>query len=130
MKFIYSAILVLFILPFSLLAAQSYYCPQNHAYITLGMTANEVIAACGQPASQQDSNQPLTQRIPVQQLIYNNQGSSSAFYGVWNIQTGNGGAQMEFDVVNNLVKGIKINGGDSNASTLCSGPGIQMNDPV
>lgn len=130
MKFIYSANLVLFILPFNLLAAQSYYCPQNHAYISLGMTTNEVIAACGQPTSQQESNTPLTQRIPVQQLIYNNHGTNTAFYGVWNIQTGSGGAQMEIDVVNNQVKGIKINGGDSNATSLCDGANIQMNDPV
>lgn len=130
MKFIYSANLVLFILPFNLLAAQSYYCPQNHAYISLGMTTNQVIAACGQPTSQQESNTPLTQIIPVQQLIYNNHGTNTAFYGVWNIQTGSGGAQMEIDVVNNQVKGIKINGGDSNATSLCDGANIQMNDPV
>ncbi|CAM2970301.1 DUF2845 domain-containing protein [Legionella worsleiensis] len=56
------ASIALFILPFSLLADQSYYCPQNHAYINIGMTADEVIAACGQPVSMQDSNQPLTQK--------------------------------------------------------------------
>jgi hypothetical protein len=130
MKTHYTASLLLFFLPFSLEAAQSYYCPQNHAYINLGMTADQVIAACGQPQSQQDSNQPLTQKIPVQQLIYNHQGSSSAFYGVWNVPTGNGGAQMEVDVVNNQIKSIRINGNDSNASSLCSGSSFQIGDPV
>lgn len=126
----YSAGLVLCLLPLSLFADQSYYCPQNHAYINLGMSTDEVIAACGQPISKQDSNKPITQKIPVQQLIYNNQGTNTAFYGVWNIPTGSGGSQMEVDVVNNQIKGIKMNGADINASSICGGASFQMDDPV
>jgi hypothetical protein len=122
--------LVLLGLPFSLMADQSFYCPQNHAYINVGMTPNEVIAACGQPLSQQDSNQPLMQKIPVQQLIYNNQGAATAFYGVWNVPTGNGGTQLQVDVVNNRIKGIKVNGSDSNAFSICNGANIQVGDQV
>ena len=58
---------------FNVMAAQAVYCPQNHGYINVGMTPDQVIAACGQPLSQQDSNQPVYQQIPVQQLFYNNQ---------------------------------------------------------
>lgn len=129
MRFKYIASSVLFLMPFNLLADQSLYCPQNHAYINLGMTQDQVIAACGMPASQQDSNQPLLQKIPVQQLIYNNQGTSTGFYGVWNIPTGSGGAQLEIDIVDNKVKAIKINGGDSNAASICKGNSIQVGDP-
>lgn len=116
--------------PFCPFGEQSIYCPQNHGYINIGMTVDNVIAACGQPLSQQDSNQPLMQKIPVQQLIYNNQGASTAFYGVWNVPTGNGGAQVEVDVIDNIVRGIKLNGSDNNAFSLCSGNNIQVGDPV
>lgn len=122
--------LVLLGLPFSLMADQSFYCPQNHAYINIGMSPNEVIAACGQPLSQQDSNQPLMQKIPVQQLIYNNQGTGTAFYGVWNVPTGSGGTQLQVDVVNNRIKAIRVNGSDSNAFSICNGANIQVGDQV
>lgn len=130
MKIHYTTSLLLFFLPFSLQAAQSYYCPQNHGFINLGMTMDQVIAACGQPQSQQESNQPFTQKIPVQQLIYNHQGTNTAFYGVWNLPTGSGGARMEVDVVNNQIKSIRVNGNDSNASSLCPGTSFQIGDPV
>lgn len=121
---------ILFILPLSLFGDQSLYCPQNHAYINIGMTPDQVIAACGQPLSQQDSNQPVLQKIPVQQLIYNNKGTDTAFYGVWNIPTGSGGAQLEVDVVDKQVRGVKINGSDNNAFSICGGLSIQIGDPV
>jgi hypothetical protein len=140
----------LFTFPLSLFAdTHSYYCPQNHAYINVGMTPDQVIAACGQPLSQQESNQPVTQKIPVQQLIYNNvgantayngvwqvpgtssPGSGSAYYNVWNIPSGlHDGSQLEVNVVNQKVKSIKLNGSDSNAISICSGANIQPDDPV
>lgn len=130
MNYQYLTSLVFSLLPFSLVADQSLYCPQNHGYINVGMTSAQVISACGQPISKQDSNQPLLQKIPVQQLIYNNKGTGSGFYGVWNVPTGNGGAQLEVDVVNNKVKSIKLNGGDTNAMSICGGRSIQAGDPV
>ena len=100
-----------FILSFIIRSAswldQSYYCPQNHGYINIGMTPDQVISACGQPLSQQESNQPILQKIPVQQLIYNHQGTETAFYGVWNIPTGSGGTQLQVDIVNNRLNQLK-----------------------
>ena len=61
---------------------QSFYCPQNHGYINVGMSPDQVIGACGEPLSKQQSNQPITQRVPVQQLIFNAVGGQKAFYGV------------------------------------------------
>lgn len=116
------------ILPFSLFAEQSYFCPQNHAYINIGMTMDQVLKACGQPLSQQESNQPILQKIPVQQLIYNNVGTDNAFYGEWNIPTGSGGAQIEIDIVNNKIKEIKVNGSDSNALSVCQDANLQVGD--
>jgi len=117
-------------LPCSLFAAQSLYCPQNHAYIHIGMTTNEVIAACGQPLGKQESNQPIFQKIPVQQLIYNNKGTDTVFYGVWNLPTGNGGATLEVDIVDKVVKGVKMNGTDNKAFSICGGVSIQIGDPI
>lgn len=115
---------------FNLFAVQSLYCPQNHSYIQPGMTLDQVIAACGQPLSQQDSPQPVYQKIPVQQLIYNNQGADTAFYGVWNMPTGNGGTTLQIDVMNNKVRTIKLNGSDNNAFSICGGRSIEVGDPV
>lgn len=121
---------ILSLLTCSLYADQGFYCPQNHGYINIGMSQEQVMGACGKPLSTQESNQPVLQRIPVQQLIYNNQGTSTAFYGVWNIPTGSGGTPMEVAVVNNVVQAIKVNGSDSNASSICSGNSFQIGDSV
>ncbi len=125
-----STSLALMILPLSLFADDSFYCPQNHQYINVGMTPDEVIAACGQPISQQDSNKPVMRQIPVQQFIYNHKGTNTAFYGVWNIPTGSGGAQLEIDIVDQKVRSIKLNGSGSNAVSICGGNSIQAGDPV
>jgi hypothetical protein len=123
----------------------SLYCPQNSGYIKPGMTADQVIAACGSPISQQDSDKPVMQKIPLKQLFFNNQGQSTAFYGVWAIpggssnyvqnqyvpfngNNGGGGSQLEVDIVNEQVHGIKINGGDSNAFSICGGVNISAGD--
>lgn len=125
-----ASVIILLTASFSLFADQSFYCPQNHGYIKVGMTQDQVIAACGQPLSKQESNQPIMQQIPVQQLIYNNQGTSTAFYGVWNIPTGSGGTILEVAVVNNVVRAVKVNGSDSNAFSVCRGKQISVGEPV
>lgn len=131
MKLTQAAGIVCTLLPFSLFADnQSFYCPQNHGYINIGMTQDQVIASCGQPLSQQDSNQPVTRKIPVTQLLYNHMGTSTAFYGVWNMPTGNGGAQLEINIVDRKVKSIRLNSSDSNAVSICAGNSIQVGDPV
>ncbi|WP_028388266.1 DUF2845 domain-containing protein [Legionella fairfieldensis] len=119
-------------IPLSTLAGvQSFYCPQNHGYINIGMTPDQVMASCGQPLSKQLSNQPVMQKVPVQQLIYNNQGSQRAFYGVWSIPVGvSGGAQLEVDVINNKVSSVRINGSNTNAFSICGGNSIEAGDPV
>lgn len=113
------------------LATQSMYCPQNHGYINLGMTPEQVVAACGQPLSKQQSKTPLMQKVPVTQLMYNNQGSPHAFYGVWSLPVGtNSGAQLEVDIINNKVTAVRMNGGNTNAFSICGGTMIQVGDPV
>jgi hypothetical protein len=122
--------LILFYLPFSLNADDSFYCPQKHGYIRIGMTTEQVIAACGQPLSQQDSRKPITVRIPVTQLMYNNQGADTAFYGVWNIPTGSAGTPLQVNIVNQRVKSVEVNNQSSNAFSVCGGVSIQIGDPA
>lgn len=141
----YSIALVNAFISPSYAAPQSVYCPQKSGYINVGMTPDQVIAACGVPISQQQSNNPAMQQIPVQQLYFNNQGQSTAFYGVWaipggsgnygmfqpfNSNNGGGGVQLQVDVTNGQVKGIKVNGSDTNAFSLCGGTNITVGDPA
>lgn len=125
-------------------APQSVYCPQKSGYINLGMTPDQVIAACGQPLSQQQSNQPAMEKVPVQQVFFNNQGQSTAFYGVWAIPGGSGnygsyqpsansggnGVQLQVDISNNQVRAVKLNGSDTNAFSICGGANINVGDPA
>jgi len=134
---------MLWMLPWMAWADQAVYCPQNHGYITVGMTVAQVTAACGEPLSKQDSNQPLMKQVPVLQIYYNNVGATKAFYGVWAIPIGNssigkrpfgdnsgGGVKLEVNIINNKVSLAKINGSSSNAFSICSGANIQVGDPV
>ncbi|MBA4695958.1 MAG: DUF2845 domain-containing protein [Legionella sp.] len=122
---------LLIIVPLPAMAEDTIYCPQNHAYIRLGMTTNEVISACGQPLKKQESNRPLMRKIPVLQLIYNAQGSQNAFYGVWSLPVGvNSGVQLEVEVTNDKVSSVQLNGSSTQAITICGGNMIQIGDPV
>lgn len=124
-----SCLALVAISPF-LQADDSLYCPQNHAYISVGMSTDQVISACGEPVSKKESDLPLIQKVPVQQLIYNHKGTSTGFYGVWNIPTGNGGTSLKIDIVNNKVKSIQLDGSDSNAVSICGSTSIQEGDAV
>lgn len=114
--------------------AQSVYCPENQGYISIGMTEDQVIAACGQPLSKQDSNTPATQKIAVKQLIYNtiNQGSIypglNNIYDQWSLTNGPAGVTLEVDIVNNKVNAVRINGSNSNAMSVCQGINVQVGD--
>lgn len=94
------------------------------------MTTDQVISACGNPISQNTSNQPVYQQIPVQQLIFSNKGGRTSFYGVWNLNTGVSGTNLQVDIVDNKVKAINLNGSNDNAFSICNGVNIQVGDPV
>lgn len=115
----------------SLWAAQTIYCPANHTYISVGMTQADVIDACGQPTSKKTSDEPLTKKIPVLQLIYNNVGTQKAFYGVWVLPVGvEQGLRIEVDVIDNKVHAVRVNGEDKPAFSICGGAPIVEGDPV
>lgn len=118
------------------MAADSFYCPQNHAYIKLGMTSNDVLAACGQPLFKRVSSNTVVQQIPVTQLIFTtlNQGSLyggwTNVYNMWSLPSGSNGTSVRVDVINNKVTGININGSSTNAMSVCGGTHIEIGDNV
>lgn len=130
----------------------SIYCPQGSQYVSIGMTVDQVIDACGTPVNKRELDTPATKRIPVTQLVYNSQGGQSspyagqwqnpkysynnydphsAFYGVWTIDTGFGsGARVEIDIADNKVLGIKLNGDATNSLSTCGSVSINPGDPA
>lgn len=120
-------------------AADSLYCPTHSAQINIGMTSAQVISACGEPKSKKTSNQPMTQKVPMTQLMYNTVLSSGAFttysnlantYHTYNLPTNQGSVSYEIDIINNKVSAIKMNGAGTNALSICGGMAIQKGDPV
>jgi len=126
------------LLPIASLAAQSLYCPQNHAYINVGMTTSQVIKACGPPNFKQTTNNPVVQQIPVTQLIYStlNPGAVSfypglnAVYTMWSLPSGSNGINLQVTIINNKISGITLNGSATNAMSVCGGKGVQVGEPV
>lgn len=113
------------------MAADSIYCPENQGYINVGMSQQEVISACGEPQSKTQSKQPVLQKIPQQQLIYNGMDSPRVFYGVWSITTGDStGARLQVNLVNDKVESISLNGSATNAADICNGQDIQVGSPA
>ncbi len=122
-------------------AAGSYYCSQNGAYIDLGMTESQVLAACGQPTTRQTTKtttNPVFQQIPVTQLIYTTLNPGALFYypgieplyQMWSLPSGAQGISMQFDLINNQVTSIKLNGSSTNALSACQGGAVQIGDSI
>lgn len=113
------------------MASTSVYCPANHGYVSVGMSTQAVLAACGNPTSKERSRVPFTQKIAMLQLVYNNQGTAKAFYGVWSIPVGiTAGSTLTIDVVENKVHAVTLNGGSNKAFSICGGVPILVGDPV
>lgn len=112
-------------------AQSSFYCPKTYSTVTLGMSEAAVMQACGTPAQKEESNRPITEKIPVTQMFYNNAGAPKAFYGVWSLPVGvNDGANLEVDIIDNKVASIRLNGSSSNAFSLCGGQSVNVGDPM
>jgi len=109
------------------------YCARKGGYVRVGMTAAQVVAACGEPQSKLIKNTPVMQKVPMQQLFYNNLGTDTGFYGVWNMpvstsNVGNGGSKMQVNIVDNKVLSISLDGNNTNALSMCQGQSIQVGD--
>lgn len=122
------ASLMSLVLSCAVYATESLYCKQKHGYINLGMTVDQVQAACGEPAAIQESKRPYMEKVPVQQLMYTNKGTQRVVQNPFAVNVGFGGADLEVNIVNNKVKSILVNGNNSNAASFCEGLSIQVGD--
>lgn len=137
MKYIVPWLVMMVIAPINTFAANSVYCPAKQGYINIGMTMDEVISKCGQPMSRQDSSTvQITQKTPVQQLIYTtlNQGAVypglTSYYQTWSLPSGSVGASATFNIINNKIASITLNGASANAMSICGGVSLQPGDNV
>jgi hypothetical protein len=129
-----STALYLLIFPLTILAEPTY-CPQKSGFIDIGMTQEQVLSACGEPLSKQQLKTPAMQQVPVKQLIYTtlNQGTvypglDAAFYEQWSLPSGSSGTSLQFNIVNEKVKGVTINGSSTNVMTICEGQSVAVGD--
>ena len=128
--------LVTLLLTTSVHAADSYYCPQNHQYINVGMTQDEVLAACGAPSSKRTGANTVTQQVPVQQYIYTNLNKGAVnympgitpLYQMWSLPSGSQGVTLQVNVVNGKVASIILNQQSTNGLSACSGGSFQIGD--
>jgi Protein of unknown function (DUF2845) len=123
-------------------ADDAFYCPVHQAYIKVGMSEADVINACGPPANKQTSQNP-SQKIPLTQLLYtiNNPYLPSAQHGVglpaiyqvWSLSSdyqNQTSTNVTFNISNNKVMSIQINGSSTNAASICSNGSVAVGDNV
>jgi hypothetical protein len=121
----------------SVFAQNSVYCPVGAQSVSPGMTIDQVMRACGQPASRQESKQAQMQKIPVTQLIYNSVRSATPFdqragldwnYNIYSLPTNQNAVYYEINIQDNKVFSLKLNSSNSNAISLCDGVQIEVGD--
>ncbi len=130
------ALFISFLCTPSFCDTQSIYCPQNHAYIKLGMSRQEVTQACGAPTAVQSKNVQVQQKVPVTQLIYNtlNQGGTfigwTTIYNTWSLPSGSQGISLQINIMNGKVHDFSLNGRAVNSTSLCNGQPIHVGEDI
>lgn len=116
-------------------AVDMVYCPQKQGYIKLGMSAAEVVQACGEPMTKQDVDEPVTEKVPMTQLYYSTPSGDNEvvdsfrpIYDTWSLPEGTLSVMMEVDIINDKVSSIRINGDNTNALSICDGQSIAIGD--
>jgi hypothetical protein len=115
-------------------AVDSIYCPQKSGYARVGMSMEEVLSICGDPAVKQTSDTFATQKVRVQQYIFDQHNKSKAFYGVWALPIGDsnyseadfngtssGGVSLEITAYQDKVLSISYNGQSVQGFDTCGG---------
>ncbi|MDF1678435.1 MAG: DUF2845 domain-containing protein [Legionellaceae bacterium] len=113
---------------------QPFYCPQNHGYVRIGMTEQEVLRNCGQPTSKEKSKQAAVEQVPVTQLIYSTLNPDPVYrgyeliYNTWSLPIGSYGNNLEVNIIDNKISSIRLNGSDTNASSVCNNRSFAVGD--
>lgn len=118
---------------------ETLYCPAHQGYIKTGMTQDEVVAACGKPVSTDSANVPVMQRVPMTQLTYQSVNTVNTvqghvdLYNLWSLPVAGKSTipgTIAFDVINDHISAIHVNGSDTNVQSLCGGVYVQIGQPV
>lgn len=121
------------LLPITVFANDSVYCPQRQGYIRIGMSTIDVLQACGEP-NQKSTNVKLELKVPMTQLIYTTLNEGAVYpgltsqYTMWSLPSGSQGTNLKVNIVDNKVTSVDINGSSANGSTLCGGVSVQVGD--
>lgn len=113
---------------------QPFYCPTGHGYVRIGMTESQALSACGKPTSIQKSKQSAVEQVPVTQLIYSTLNPDPVYrgyeliYNTWSLPIGSYGNTLEVNIMDNRVSSIKLNGSETNASSICSNRSFAVGD--
>ncbi len=115
---------------------QTKYCPGNHSLVRIGMNTDQVLNACGQPASVKTSNISVSKKIPVTQLIYSNLNTGGVFmgwdaiYNMWSLPSGSSGMNIQVNLIDDKVKSFNVNGQSTNALNLCNNGSVKVGDDI
>ncbi len=113
---------------------EPFYCPKNHGYVRIGMTEAQVLQNCGEPTSKEKSKRAAVEQVPVTQLIYSTLNPDPVYrgyeliYNTWSLPIGSGGNSLEVDVIDNKISAIRLNGNETNASSVCSNRSFAVGD--
>lgn len=120
----------------SVQAADSYYCPQNHQYINVGMSQDDVLQACGPPSAKRTGANTVMKQIPIQQFIYTNINKGAVeyipgidpVYQMWSLPSGSKGVTLQVNIIDHKVSSILLNQQSTNGVSACSGGSFQVGD--
>ena len=111
-----------------------FYCPKNHGYIRIGMSESEVLKLCGTPTSKTESKNAAVEQIPVTQLVYSNLNKDPVYrgykliYNTWSLPIGSTENTLEIDIIDGKISSIRLNGSDTNASSICGNRSFAVGD--
>ena len=118
-------------------SADSIYCAQQHGYINVGMTQDQVVAACGKPLIKRDSKvTQVVEKIPVTQLIYTTLNQGGVYPGInnmyqrWSLPSGSTGVNLQVNIIDQKITSVNINGSSTNAASICGGISLQVGDDI
>lgn len=119
--------LALFTLSSSGFALESFFCAQGNGIVRLGMTTEEVRKACGAPQDMLTDTSRIVKKQPVTRLTFSNLSQGPVYYWdlnkvyhIFSIPSNQSDSSISFDIVDNKVKNVYLNGNSINGTSACN----------